>query len=389
MSTPSPRGRDANALLIEADAVLALAPELRVTAAVADLPRLRAKIAQLLREFEMRTFARGVGKATLARAQAVLSALIDDVVRSMPWGADAGWEPLQTSLPAWQGQDGKEGPDPALLRVARAISTDGAADRDLLELTGAALALGPEGRGAAATGEELVRIRAQLAARLRAEAPGAGRVLSAQWRAAVGRSSALASWLPLWVMSAVAAALLAMLYLALVLLLGARSDRVYAQIAALRPAATTPHPLPAPQARLAGLSSMQLASRQLVLREEIDRSVVLIPDVGLFEPGTATLLPAGLAPLRAVAGALRNTPGRVLVLGHTDGKAPRSARYQSDWDLSVERALAVHDALRGFGVEAGRLGYDGRADTEPLPAADPVRSEHGNGRIEIVLLVGR
>jgi len=388
MPTPSPSsppiGPETNALLIEADPLLALAAELRSTAAVADLARLRASIAQLLREYEVRALARGVGSATLARAQALMRALIDDVVHSMPWGADAGWEPLHSAAPAAQ-----DAATTGLLRVAREVSADGAAPRELLELACIALALAPEGRGAGAAGEPLGPIRAQLAARLRAERPGTGRVLSGQWQAAVGRAAMLASWLPLWAMSAVVAALLAILYFSLLLSLGAQSDRVYAQLAALRPAAVSAQALPAPQARLAALSSVPMAGQRLAVREELDRSVVILPDETLFEAGTATLRPAALAALRPIAAALRDAPGRVLVLGHTDGKAPRSARYPSDWDLSVERARAVHDALRAFGLEAGRLGYDGRADTEPLAAADPVRAAHGNGRIEIVLLAGR
>jgi len=93
--------------------------------------------------------------------------------------------------------------------------------------------------------------------------------------------------------------------------------------------------------------------------------------------------------LRPVAAALQRAPGRVLVVGHTDGKATRSARYPSDWDLSVDRARAVQDALRGLGVAADRLHYDGRADTEPRPAPQATAANIGNGRIEIMLLAGR
>jgi len=381
-------GRSGNPLLFEADALLALAPELRATTCLTDLARLRANIAEMLREFEVGARVRGVNPERRAKARAVLCALIDDVVSSMPWGADAGWEPMGTSLAAKDGQDVTDGPVQRLLHVAR----DASADRDLQELICVALALGFDGRarGAAAGAEELAQIRAQLAAQLRGNGPDAGPVLSPHWRGAAGGGSALASWLALWVMGLVTAALLAVLYFSLILSLGAKSDRIYAQIAALRaPASATPRPLPESQARLAAPLSTDIAAHRISVRDEIDRSVVVLPGGGLFEPGTAKLLASGSEPLGRIAAALQRAPGRVLVAGHTDGKSARSAQYPSDWDLSVDRARAVHDALRGFGIEAARLRYDGRADTEPLAVTDGTGFIPGNDRIEIVLLAGR
>jgi type VI secretion system protein ImpK len=392
MPTPSPVRRDAkrgsNPLLIEADAVLALAPQLRATTQMADLPRLRAKVAEMVREFEIRARVRGVSAARLDKARVVLCALIDDAVSSMPWGGDADWQPLGAAAAVEAGRGAPDGPALRLLRVARESS----GDRELQELICVALALGfdARARGPVAAGEELAQIRAQLAAQVRHDGTSRRSDLSPQWQAAVGQGSALASWLPLWVVALVLAALLAVLYFSLVLALGAKSDKVYAQISALRPpAAATSQALPAPQARLAGPLSAEIAARRLAVRDEIDRSVVVVPDHDLFEPGTAKLQPASAQSLRPVAAALQSAPGRVLVVGHTDGKTARSARYPSDWDLSVDRARAVQDALRGLGVEAGRLRYDGRADTEPLPASDPMRAAGGNGRIEIDLLAGR
>jgi type VI secretion system protein ImpK len=376
-----------NLLLIEADAVLALAPELRATTQVADLARLRAKIADMLREFEIRARARGINAARLLKASVVLHALIDDVVSSMPWGSDAGWQPLGTSLPGKSARGATDSPAHRLVRVAR----DTSADRELQQLICVALALGfdARARGTIAAGAELAQIRSQFA-QARTDRSGAGRYLSPQWQAAVGPGSALASWLPLWVMGLVIAALLAVLYFSLALSLGAKSDRVYAQIAALRPPATaTPQALPASQARLAELLSPQIAAQRLAVRDEIDRSLVELPEQILFEAGTAKLQAASAELLRPVAAALQRAPGRVLIVGHTDGKATRSARYPSDWDLSVERARAVQDALRGLGVAADRLHYDGRADTEPRPVARATTANIGNGRIEIMLLAGR
>jgi flagellar motor protein MotB len=55
----------------------------------------------------------------------------------------------------------------------------------------------------------------------------------------------------------------------------------------------------------------------------------------------------------------------------------------------VDRARAVEEALHGAGLDAARLRYDGRASTEPVGGAGTAPAVNGDGRIEIVLLVGR
>jgi type VI secretion system protein ImpK len=258
------------------------------------------------------------------------------------------------------------------------------------ELLGVALALGFDAGSGDADSARLDELRIELATHDSRSGAPAEHELSPQWQSSVERGSALTSWLPLWVSSLVVAALLAVLFFALQLSLAAKSDRLYARMAGLRaPAVTAPRPLPAPQPRLAGVLAEQVAAQSLSARDEIDRSVVVVPGAQLFEAGGATLRPAGRELLRPIAEALQRTPGRIQVIGHTDGSSARSARYPSDWDLSVERARTVEEGLRDLGVEASRLTYDGRAGIEPLAADGQGHGIGGDGRLEIVLLAGR
>ena len=116
--------------------------------------------------------------------------------------------------------------------------------------------------------------------------------------------------------------------------------------------------------------------------------MIVLPGAQLFAAGGATLQPVGTELLREVAAVLTRTPGRIQIIGHTDGEAVRSARYPSDWDLSVDRARAVEDAFRGLGIDGSRMSYDGRGSIEPPPSGGSVGSG-SDGRIEIVLLAGR
>jgi len=379
-----------NPLMSEADALLTLVPQLRSTAQIADLAQLRGRIVELLHGFDEGLRRRGVGSGQAQKAHLVLCALIDEVVETMPWGTGGRWERLNPWQAAAAGRAGA-----TTIQQFVQMAEDRAANRDLRELIYVALALGFDARGrgsATASGDpELVRTR--LAELLKREGDAGTQPLSVRWRPAVGRASAFGSWLPLWVGTLVVAGLLAVLYFSLALALSSSSDRVFAQIASLHlPAAAATRAAPAPQARLAPLL-LTGDSQNLQVRDEVDRSVITVRDDFLFETATANLLRDGADALRPVAAAMQRTPGRILVLGHTDTHSERSARFPSNWELSVERARAVHDALLLFGVPAARMRYDGRADTEPLTAggANPAQvgaSKH-SGRIEIVLQAGR
>lgn len=368
-------------LLWDADPILVLVTQLRMTTAVADLGRLRARLVALLQEFQERARSHGFESKRVGQASEVLGALVDQVVTSMPWGADVGWKSVGGTRAA-----STERPAARVLEVARASASDSA----LRELVCVALALGFEKRGRDADDAQVEQVLAQLARPAAKPGAAADSYLSPEATAFIARSKAWTSWLPLWVSSLVVAALLATLFFALVLSLGAMSDRVYAHMAALHgPSTSSQHGQPASEPRLAGALAREIDARQMFVRDEIDRSEIVIPDDKLFAHDEAALQPGATSLLQSVAAALQRSPGRIQVIGHTDGTVAHSARYPSEWDLSVDRARSVQTALHGLGIDGARLAFDGRANVEPLRADDGARAVSGNGRVTIVLLVGR
>jgi type VI secretion system protein ImpK len=381
----TPRGP--NPLVAEADELLALVPQLRSTAQIADLAQLRSRIAALLQHFDERLRKRRVVSGQAQKAHFVLCALFDEVVETMPWGAGGRWEQLNP-LKAAVGQ----APGGATVRMFAQLAEDRSSSGHLRELIYMALALGfdARGRGAATGGVDADRARARLAEALKRKSDQGPQSLSVRWMPAVGRTSAFGSWLPLWVGTCIVGALLAALYFGLAMALGSQSDRVFTQIATLQlpvPAIATAAAAPAPL-RLAPLLSSS-AAPGLQVRDEMDRSVVTVSDETLFEPGTANLLQAGADALRPIAAALQGVAGRIQVVGHTDRDFEPSARFPSNWELSVEQARAVHDTLAQYGIAPSRMRYDGRADTEPPSAAGAEHAAAHGGRVEIVLLAGR
>ena len=93
--------------------------------------------------------------------------------------------------------------------------------------------------------------------------------------------------------------------------------------------------------------------------------------------------------MKRIAEALSNVPGSVLVTGHTDNQAIRSARFPSNFHLSEERARSVAQLLAANKVDAARLSTAGRADSEPVAGNDTPANRAKNRRVEITLRIGR
>jgi chemotaxis protein MotB len=113
----------------------------------------------------------------------------------------------------------------------------------------------------------------------------------------------------------------------------------------------------------------------------------------LFASGSAQLGPEGQAQLRELARSLREVaasiPGDVSwilrVDGHTDRVPIRGAPFRNNWQLSVERALAVVEFLEREGIPPGRLAAAGFGEWQPLDPADDEIAYRRNRRIEFKL----
>ncbi len=150
----------------------------------------------------------------------------------------------------------------------------------------------------------------------------------------------------------------------------------------------------AQQGRLAALRNMAQQFRDMVaagqLRVRIVRGnmVVELPENVLFDSGRAELRGGGEEALGRVAEVLAGVPNRnFLVAGHTDNiPVGRRSRYDSNWELSAARGVAVVRFLAAHGMPAERLAAAGYADTQPVAANDTDEGRAQNRRIEIIVL---
>ena len=137
-----------------------------------------------------------------------------------------------------------------------------------------------------------------------------------------------------------------------------------------------------------------------VLQEEIEsgqldvqvdpgkRQIIMrIEERGSFASGSAELTYGMIDLLYRMGKVLTGIPGDLTVEGHTDNVPISSGgRYESNWNLSADRAAAVANALIEAGpLDEGRFRVMGLASTEPRLPNDSPESRALNRRVEIIV----
>jgi type VI secretion system protein ImpK len=376
-----------NPLVAAANPVLALVPQMRATTHLHSADALRDSLAQAIRDFELRARQLGVNPDRSTAARYVLCTLLDETAAHMPWGVGGQWN--RHSLLAMFHNEAGGGEK--VFRLLAKLGQDSKSNEDLLELIYAAITLGFQGRYRSADGgaAQLESIRERLAGLvLKGRGPHSG-ALAENWAPAVLPRRSLLSWLPVWVVAALVLMLLCLAYALFSWRLGAQSDPVYERITALRlPTAAAPRaPAPLAAGRLGPPLKADIDAGLLSVRDETQRSVVILRGDGLFAPGSASVDAARAAVLQRVAAALAKSPGRVLVAGHTDNVPISTARFPSNWHLSEARAQSVRQLFAENGVDPGRIVAEGRAAAEPVADNKDPAGRALNRRVEVVLQV--
>jgi len=376
-----------NPLVALANEVLALVPPLRNTAQHPDPAGLKEQLSYAIREFERRGRAQGIAAERLNAARYILCTALDEAASATPWGGSGAWA-RQSLLVAFHNE--ATGGEKVFQLMAR-LAEDVPANRDLLELIYATLAVGFEGRYRAIEGgaAQLEAIRERLAQLLRSASADYPRALAQNWATAARRSSPLASWLPLWVTVAVAAAVLTLAYLGFTFSLAARSDAAIVPLQALQLPHVAPRPAAPARPRLRQFLADDISAGRVQVLDQIDSSVVTIQGDGLFESGSAVPEASSRDLLARIADALRKVPGSVVVAGYTDNQRIRSVRYPSNYELSRARAQAVAALLQDRGLAETRLSVQGRGEADPVAPNDSAEDRARNRRVEITLRADR
>ncbi len=392
-------GAGLNPLLGNATALLALAARLRDGPGVADLDGLRERVIAEVRRFDQGALAAGLAPEDVRMARYAICATVDDLILSTEWGAASGWagRSLVSTIysETWGGERFFDILDHLLTRPGNNL--------EVLELMAVCLALGfvgkyrvmPQGQS------ELAEVRDNLFRTLRQLRGDFDRALSPHWRGLeMAHKPPPSSLVPLLV-AAIVAVGLAILYMVLSATLTARTEVVTRDLieavpvgppSILRPEVAPP-PLPAPVVtpsvglydRLSMALAPEIALRQLELVRDDQMVTLRLLGGGTFASATATVRDSDMPLLQRIGVVLERERGPVVVVGHTDSQPIRTARFPSNYDLSLARATAVVAVLGEEISDPTRLRAEGAADRDPLASNATREGRARNRRIEIVV----
>ncbi|MES9825763.1 MAG: type VI secretion system protein TssL, long form [Candidatus Thiodiazotropha endolucinida] len=127
----------------------------------------------------------------------------------------------------------------------------------------------------------------------------------------------------------------------------------------------------------------------LDVETEDTKIIIRIQEKGSFPSGRATLNPDFFEVISKITDVIANTPGKIIVAGHTDNIPISTRRFRSNWELSSARAVTVvHAMLSNAAIDEGRFLIQGYADSQPLVVNDTSENRAQNRRVELVIQRG-
>jgi len=378
-----------NPLTAASTTLLALIAQLRDSASHPDPESLFQHVSQEVQQFEAAARSKSEPADVILGARYVLCTAIDETVLNTPWGSQSVWA-TQTLLgtfhnETWGGEK--------FFQLLERLIQEPARNLHLLELMYLCLSLGFEGkfrvqdRGRAT----LDGIQDNLYQTIRLHRGEIEHSLSPRWRGVQDKRTRLARYVPLWVVAAVSAGLLLAVYYGFLIAINNSANPAMAEMAALGrnvpPLVRDRAFATAPRLDLRDYLQDQINANQVVVTDIARGQVVTLGGDGLFASGRSEVRSASAPLLLAVADALNQVPGQVVVSGHTDNVPINSLRFPSNWVLSEDRANAVRQILSSR-VQPARMTSQGLADTEPVVPNDSAANRAMNRRVEITLVAG-
>ncbi len=386
-----------NPLVSAANALLLSAGQLRDTTSHSDPDMLRNLVARELTNFENSARLQGVTPEALFTARYLLCTFMDEIVLTTPWGSQSDWS-QQTLLSKFHNEVGG---GEKFFQILDKLLQQPERNLELLELIYICFALGFKGKYRVQPGgiSRVEDIQHQLMNTLRQYRGDIERELSPHWRGVEDKRNALIRYVPLWVVGAVAAAVMLLFWLGFSTSLSGYSDPVMEELQLLgrnipavveRPVEVPKKPPLPSRIPVSSSLAVEIEQRLLYVDEGANEISIVVDGQSLFVPAGAQLEADKVFLIRKIAMILERIPGPVLVTGHTDSDPISGSlrlKFPSNWDLSQQRAAAVATILSANMTSPQRVIAEGLADTQPLAPNDSAENKARNRRVEITLLL--
>lgn len=377
-----------NPLVAAAHPLLNAIPQIRHSVNHADPAGLRQRLIDEMCQFEMNCQRAGLPYEVIIGARYCLCTALDEAAALTPLGSRGVW-PGQGLLvtfhnETWGGEK--------FFQLLAKLSQNPREQIVLLELNNYCLQLGFEGRYRVLDNgrSQLETIKQRLLQMIRSVRGGYPPPLSPHpedhpvthklWRPVV----------PLWACTALVGFLACLFYILLNWRLGDATSPVLASVWQMPlPEVTIHNPAPLPPAalNLKGFLHPEIEQGLVSVKDEADQSVVTLKGDGLFTSGSTAVRGRYEAVLDRVAQAMNNVSGRILVIGYSDNVPIRSARFASNYELSLAREQSVQERLQQHLSQPQRVKAEGRGESNPLVPNTSAENRARNRRVDITLLV--
>lgn len=214
-----------NNLVSAAAPILSLIPKLRSSQQHQDIEQLRNQILQEVNNFEQVLRSQGTERNIAHTARYLLCAVIDETVLNTIWGSESSWSYQGLLSTLYKETSGGE----RFFSIVGQLMQDPQSDLSLMELSFICISLGFQGRYRPMSNGQakLEDIRHRLFEIIRQRQGEFPQELSLRWQIHNSKGKALRQYIPVWVVAAVAGAILVCVFLGFSLVLESNSNPVY------------------------------------------------------------------------------------------------------------------------------------------------------------------
>ncbi|WP_256738750.1 DotU family type VI secretion system protein, partial [Cronobacter sakazakii] len=356
-----------NPLVAAANPLLNAIPQIRHSVSHEDQAGLRQRLIDEIRRFEVRCQQAALPYEVIVGARYCLCTALDEAAALTPWGSRGVWSGSGLLVTfhneTWGGEK--------FFQLLARLSQNPREHIFLLEMINYCLLLGFEGRYRVMDNgrTQLETIKQRLWQMIRSVRgsyppplsphPEDQPVLRKLWRPVV----------PLWACVALAGFLACLFFIILNWRLGDNTSPVLAKIYQTPlPEVTVQQPARevAPVLNLRGFLRPEIEAGLVAVRDEADRSVVILKGDGLFASASTVVRGRYEPVIDRVAQAMNNVSGKILVVGYSDNVPIRSARFASNYELSLARAESVQKMLQAHLADPNRVKAQGRGEMDPI-----------------------
>ncbi|RYC39766.1 DotU family type VI secretion system protein [Pectobacterium zantedeschiae] len=377
-----------NMLVAAANPLINAIPQIRHSISHDDPVRLRQQLIDQIRRFELNCQQSGLSYEVIVGARYCLCTALDEAAALTPWGSRGVWTSNSLLVTfhneTWGGEK--------FFQLLARLSQSPRQHILLLELIYFCLLLGFEGRYRVLDNgrSQLETIKQRLLQMIKSVRgsyfvalsphPTDQPVLRKRWRPMI----------PLWACAAVAGFAACLFYIGLNWRLGDYTSPVLARIyQTTLPEVKIRNPAPPPPAtlNLKAFLKPEIDAGLVAVRDEANQSVVTLKGDGLFASASIDVRGRYDVVIQRIAEAMNNVRGKVLVIGYSDNVPIRSARFASNYELSLARAQSVQTLLQQQLTQPSRVKAEGRGESHPLAPNTSAENRARNRRVEITLLV--